>query len=257
MIKMDLEEKIVIITGGSGLLGKQYIEAVKEINGTPIVIDIQEPDEPLNCKAFYADITNEKEMYEVLRILKIVYDKPIYGLVNNAALNPTVGQADSLKLDNSLGNYDLEQFRKEIDVGITGSFICTKVFGGEMIKNRSGSIINIASILGVVAPNEQFYSDLGVVKPCGYTVSKHAIVGLTRHTGVEWARYGVRCNCLVLGGVFNNHSDQFLIKLSKMIPMCRMANKSEYNSKIQFLLTEASSYMTGSILTADGGFTAQ
>ena len=256
--KFQLDGEIVIVTGGLGLLGQEYLKAIVEIGGCAISLD-KKPwaSTPSTSISIRCDITREDDLEIVLDQIKAMYpNKPIYGLINNAALDPKM-QKDSqdtrhLRLD----SYPSDYFDKEWITCVKGAFLCTKVFGGEMLKNKRGVIINIASLLGVVAPNKQFYDELGTVKPCGYTVSKHAMIGLTRHTATEYAPH-VRCNSLVLGGVYNNHSDEFVSKLSKFIPLQRMAIQGEYNPAVQFLLTEASSYMTGATLTLDGGFTAQ
>ena len=131
-----------------------------------------------------------------------------------------------------------------------------------MAKNGRGSIVNISSVLGHVAPNQNLYKKEGLldaqqsVKPVTYSVIKHAIIGLTRYTSSYWAAKGVRCNTLSPGGVYNGHSDDFVEKLSKYIPLGRMAYRNEYNSAIQFLLSDASSFMTGATLQIDGGQTA-
>ena len=123
-----------------------------------------------------------------------------------------------------------------------------------MVTNGHGSIINISSVLGHVAPNQSLYSEKQP-KPITYSVVKHGIIGLTRWTATYWALKGVRCNALSPGGVYVNQSDEFIQKLSKHIPMGRMAQKNEYNNAIQFLLTDASSYENGAILNVDGGQT--
>ncbi len=253
--KFQLNGEIVIVTGGSGLLGTEYIQAIQDIGGFAVSLDLH-AIRTSNANLFLkCDITNEKEIQEVLKELQ-KRDRPIYGLVNNAALDPKMQKDSQDTCHLRLDSYPSDYFDKEWSTCVKGAFLCTKLFGGEMLKNKRGVIINIASLLGVVAPNKQFYDELSTVKPCGYTVSKHAMIGLTRHTATEWAPY-IRCNSLVLGGVYNNHSDEFVSKLSKFIPLQRMAQQGEYNSAVQFLLTEASSYMTGATLTLDGGFTAQ
>lgn len=255
MEKFKLNGEIVIITGGLGLLGRQYIKAVKEIGGLPISLDIRNPDELIGAWCVKCDITKEEELIAVREDIKKSFKAPIYGLINNAAIDPKV-QKDSPNMSNlRLEDYPSDFFRKEWEVSVLGSLLTTKVFGSEMVANKRGSIINISSILGLVGPNCNFYDSINVIKPIGYTIVKHAIIGMTKGTAVEWAKYGIRCNTLAPGGVFNNHSEEFVNELSKLIPLGRMANKEEYNSAIQFLLTEASSYMTGQILPIEGGFT--
>lgn len=254
----NLEGKTIIVTGGKGLLGSQYMEAIKELKGYPVSLDIRldYKDEFLDKEQGHLKC-NIADVQEVERALKYIKsddknkNRTIYGLINNAAINPKFeGKPDSFPY---LEEYPLDSWKNELDIGLTGALICTKIFGREMIKNREGSIINISSLLGVVAPNQNFYAELNAVKPVGYTIIKHAIIGLTRHTATEWAKYNIRCNALAPNGVFNNHSEDFVQKLIKYIPLGRMARKEEYNEAIKFLLTDGSSFMTGHTLVIDGG----
>lgn len=257
---MKLNGELVIITGGAGMLGTEYAKAVEEIGGHPIQLDINRPEHQYGtwCEC---DITKEKKLLELLEQWNIAFTQPIYGLINNAAIDPKFDQSIDEVPKARLEAYPLEQWNKEIAVGLTGAFLCTKVFGSEMAKRGRGSIINISSVLGLVGPNQALYRDdskpeeMQNVKPVTYSVIKHAIIGLTRYTATYFAKSGVRCNALAPGGVFNNHSEDFVNKLSKYIPLGRMAEKNEYNEAIKFLLTDASSFMTGSVLTIDGGQT--
>ena len=212
-----LDGDIVIVTGGSGLLGSQFCEAIKEINGTPIVLDIK-PKNKHNENSIYCDITNETEVkLACLEIRK--RPQRIYGLINCAALDPKFDNQESELPKNTIVNYDLNEWERELKVGLTGAIICTKIFGKEMIKHTRGSIINISSLLGIVSPNQNMYKDMGKVKPLGYTIIKHAIIGLTKHTACEWAEFGIRCNALAPGGVFTNHPEEFVEKLTNYIPL--------------------------------------
>ena len=258
--KFQLNGEIVIVTGAQGLLGTRYIDAIQEIGGFAVSLD-------LNCKRtsnanlhLDCDITDEKQLEAVLVELK-KRNRPIYGLINNAALDPKVVGNTLGASPNRLESFSRQVWDLELAVGLTGAFLCTKIFGSEMAKNGRGSIINISSVLGHVAPNQALYRKEGLpdeqqnVKPVTYSVVKHGIIGLSRYTATYWGTSGVRCNTLSPGGVFNGHSDDFVEKLSKYIPLGRMADRSEYNSAIQFLLTDASSFMTGAVLQIDGGQT--
>lgn len=249
---MNLEGRIVIVTGGAGMLGKRYLNAIREINGIPVSLDINYHylDERKYEHEYICDITKEEEVINICKKIKGRYGKPIYGLINNAAIDP---KFDKESLKPLLSLYPIDHFMKEIEVGLKGALICTKIFGDEMCKNQTGSIINISSLLGVVAPNQNFYRELQAIKPVGYTVVKHAIIGLTRHTATEWAHHNVRCNALAPNGVYNNHPQEFVDKLTKYIPLGRMADQNEYNEAIKFLLTDASKFMTGQTLVIDGG----
>ena len=264
---MNLNGEIVIVTGGVGLLGQEYCKAIQEIGGEPITLDIATDYIKSVGKAYHCDITIEENIEHILEYIKEDFpNQSIYGLINNAAIDPKF-QKDSIQTNQSrLENYDLAQWNREIAVGLTGAFLCTKHFAPEMARHGRGSIINISSVLGLIAPNQALYADPGaiggyptdeqVVKPVTYSVLKHAIIGLTRYTATYYGNKGVRCNALAPGGVFNNHSEEFVQKLSKLIPLSKMADKTSYNEAIKFLLTDASAYMTGATLVMDGGMSA-
>lgn len=147
----------------------------------------------------------------------------------------------------------------ELSVGLKGAFICSQVFGEEMAKQGKGVILNISSDLGISAPDQRIYKKTGLsqnmqpVKPVTYSVIKHGLIGLTKYTATYWADKGIRVNALCPGGVYNNQPEDFVNKLANLIPIGRMANIDEYKAGVLFLISEASSYMTGSTLIIDGG----
>ena len=147
-----------------------------------------------------------------------------------------------------------------MSVGLTGALICTKIFGTEMSQNKSGVIINIASDLGIIAPNQTIYKidnkNQQNVKPVSYSVVKHGLIGLTRYTSTYWAKDGIRCNALAPGGVYTNQSSVFVNQLKKLIPLNRMAHVDEYQATLIYLCSDASSYMNGAVISVDGGRTA-
>jgi len=161
-----------------------------------------------------------------------------------------------------LENFPLEMWDKDVAVGLTGSFLCSRVFGAAMAAAGGGVILNVASDLGVIAPDQRIYRQEGLpedqqpVKPVTYSVVKHGLVGLTRYLATYWADAGVRVNAISPGGVYNNQGDAFVKKLTDLIPLGRMADKDEYKGAIAFLCSDASSYMTGANLNIDGGRTA-
>ena len=181
-------------------------------------------------------------------------------LVNNAAIDPKVTEEFSSSETSRLENFSLFQWNQEIAVGLTGAFICSKVFGSSMAKNGSGGVIlNIASDLSVIAPYQKLYNKRGIsqwnqpVKPVTYSVIKSGLVGLTRYLATYWPDLGVRCNALSPGGVENGQNAEFIEKLNSLIPMGRMATKSEYHSVVQFLCSDASQYLNGQNIVMDGG----
>lgn len=136
-------------------------------------------------------------------------------------------------------------------VGLTGAFLCSQVFGTAMAQRDTGVILNIASDLSVMAPDQRLYRREGLpeeqqpVKPVTYSVIKTALVGLTRYLATYWADRGVRVNALSPGGVYNGQGDEFVTRLTNLIPMGRMADRDEYRGVVQFLCSDASRYLTG------------
>lgn len=268
----SLKGKIIIVTGASGLLGREHVKAIVNAGGIPILLDLNQKvldDQVFELKkkfnqdisGFAVDITNEenvrKNCYEI--ILK--YGK-IDGLVNNAANNPKVESSSETNFSR-LENLPIEIWNKDIDVALKGTFLCIKYYGFEISKNKNGgSIVNISSDLGLIAPDQRLYQIDGLkeslqpVKPITYSVVKTGIIGITRYMSTYWADKNVRCNAICPGGVENRQNKEFVDELIKRIPMKRMAKQNEYHGLVIFLLSSASSYINGSIISADGGRTA-
>ena len=266
---MDLSGKIVIITGGAGLLGIKHAEAVAEFCGIPILLDINDGaianavsqlknQFNRNCTGYNCDITDRDALENCKD--KILKDfGRIDVLINNAALDPKVKNSVHNESLGRLENFDLKQWDLELKVGLTGAFLCTQVFGLEMVKQQQGVIINVSSDLGIIAPDQRLYERPGMsksnqpVKPVTYSVIKHGLIGLTKYIATYWAMDGIRANTLCPAGIYNNHPTEFVEKISKLIPLQRMANINEYKAAIVFLSSEASSYMNGQTLIIDGG----
>ncbi len=253
-----IKNKIVIITGGAGLLGSTFTEAIAEIKGTPVILDLDKKKSEKLCLNIYknykikplfikTDITNEVSLKKACSII-IKKFKKIDVLINNAANNPKINK----KNDSSFENFSLSNWQKDIDVSLKGSFLCSKIFGKEMTKKKSGVIINISSDLGIISPDQRLYSTLNK-KPVSYSVVKHGIIGLTKYIATYWSSEGIRSNTLCPGGIFDNQPDEFIMKIKNLIPLNRMANRDEYKSAIQFLSSDASSYMNGASIVIDGG----
>ena len=269
MDMFSLKNKVIIITGASGLLGRQHIEAIANAGGTPILLDLNQQvlDDhafkvnqkfKVNAKGYCVDITIEEEIRLNCEEIIKEYGK-IDGLVNNAANNPKVEASDS-KNFSRLENFPVAIWNQDIAVGLTGAFLCAKYYGFAIANNpNGGSILNISSDLGLIAPDQRLYRVAGIkeelqpVKPVTYSVVKSGIIGLTRYLATYWPEKNVRCNAICPGGVENNQNADFLAEVKKRIPLQRMALSNEYQGILIFLLSEASSYITGSIIAADGG----
>ncbi|MBI2274137.1 MAG: SDR family oxidoreductase [Bacteroidetes bacterium] len=268
----SLTGKIVVITGASGLLGREHAKAILTAGGIPILLDInlqnleelaKELNTTFNVEIPYylVDITNEDAVMTNARDIKDRFGK-IDGLVNNAANNPKV-ENSSEKNFSRLEFFSSEVWNKDLAVGLTGAFLCTKHYGYIISQNPDGgSIVNISSDLGIIAPDQRLYSIPGLpdhlqpVKPVTYSVVKTGLIGLTKYISTYWVDKNVRCNVICPGGVENNQDSAFISELIKRIPMGRMAQKDEYHGVLIFLLSNASVYMTGAILSVDGGRTA-
>ena len=261
--KFLIDDRSIIITGGAGLLGTTFVEAIIEIGGNPIIIDNNKKKctkivEDIktrylkNLDYYCVDISNEKLIKETLKKITKKH-KNLYGLINNASINEPSG----VKTKNDLESYSLKIWKKELEINLTGAFICSKIFGTYFSKKKKGVIVNIASDLGVIGPDQRLYKNKksNNKKPISYSVSKHGLIGLTKYLATYWGPDGVRCNSLSPGGVKNNQPKEFIRKINKLIPMNRMAHIDEYKSAIQFLCSDASSYMNGSNLIIDGGRT--
>ena len=268
----DLTGWVAIITGGAGLLGRKHGEAVAEMGGMPILVDLDKTKVESAAKSIrkkYAsetlgwvvDVTSQKAVQE-LKTKVIEKFGRIDILINNAANNPSVSNEIKSKGQWSrLENFPLDLWEKDLSVGLTGAFLCSQTFGSEMARAGSGVILNIGSDLGLIAPDQRLYRKEGLppdeqpVKPVTYSVTKAGLVGLTRYLATYWADRGVRANLIAPGGVYTDQDQSFVEQLSKLIPLGRMAHQDEYKSAIAFLVSDASSYMNGAILSVDGGRT--
>ena len=268
----NLKNKVIIITGALGLLGKKHVEVVAENGGIPIILDIKDKPAQLFAKkieqkynspvlALNVDITDEKKIVESCKII-IKKFGCIDGLVNNAAINPKVEEITD-KNFSRLENFSLEMWNKDIAVGLTGAWLCSKHYGTAISKNKKGgSIVNISSDLGLIAPDQRLYikdnesNENRSVKPVTYSVVKTGLIGLTRYLSTYWVDKGVRCNAMCPGGIENEQSEDFLSKVKSRIPMNRLAKPNEYQGTLLWMLSDASSYLNGAIISVDGGRTA-
>ena len=259
--------KIVIVTGGLGQLGRQFAQTLAERGARVVVMDRRIPAEAAQ-NAFpethasilfiEADVTNRASLEQALATIKSKWGPPEI-LVNNAGLDspPSAPPAETGPFE----DYPESSWDMVMAVNLKGVFLCCQVFGGAMAKAGRGSIINISSIYGVVSPDQRLYEfrrkdGNTFFKPVAYSASKSGILNLTRYLSTYWAEQGVRVNTLTFAGVFNNQPAEFLKGYNAKVPLGRMANPDEYNGAIVFLSSDASSYMTGSNMVLDGGFTA-
>lgn len=253
----DLTGKVSVVTGGLGLLGSEYALALANCGSKVCIIDKNDkiPDVLVDyisagkIEVRSVDITDREKVCEVYDWIHHEFTVPSV-LINNAAIDfpPVLGAA------NEFETYPIDKWRQVLDVNLTGTLVCCQVFGGAMAKAGRGSVINISSTYGLVSPDQRIYE--GFTKPVSYSASKSGIINFTKYLATYWAKNNVRVNTLVPGGVYNDQNEGFVAKYSERVPMGRMANKNEYNGAVVFLASDASSYMTGSTLVVDGGWTA-
>lgn len=272
--KFDLTGKTALITGAAGLLGMEHSAALLESGAKVVLTDISEAalNSARNALALNFDPANiiVKVMdVSQLEAIRSVADQlsedniHINILVNNAAIDPKVKGDQGVLETSRLENFPLDQWNLQVAVGLTGAFLCSQVFGTAMAKAGNGGVIlNIASDLSVFSPDQRLYrkeglpDDMQPVKPVTYSVIKAGLIGLTRYLATYWAEQGVRCNALSPGGVFNGQGEEFVQRLSSLIPLGRMASKDEYRAAVQFLCSDGSSYMNGQNIVMDGGRSA-
>jgi NAD(P)-dependent dehydrogenase (short-subunit alcohol dehydrogenase family) len=261
----DLAGKTALVTGAAGLLGPQHAGALAEAGAAVVATDI----DLSRLQSAYADLIARFPGQIRLELLDVASEASILDLaercgqidilVNNAAIDPKVSADGGGPELSRLENMPLSAWDDQIRIGLTGAFLCARVFGNRMAERGDGVILNIASDLSVIAPDQRLYRRDGLkpheqpVKPVTYSVIKSGLVGLTRYLAGYWADSGVRVNALSPGGVFNNHPPEFVGRLTQLIPMGRMAHVGEYRSAVQFLCSPASSYMTGQNIVMDGG----
>lgn len=269
--KFDLTGKTALITGAAGLLGVQHAGALLESGATVVLTDIGEAglasaaaSLSLNADAAYV-LTHVMDVTRLETISFVAEELAATGrrvdiLINNAAIDPKVAGSQSITETSRLENFPLGQWESQVAVGLTGAFLCSQVFGRAMAQDRKGGVIlNIASDLSVFSPDQRLYrkdgliDELQPVKPVTYSVIKAGLIGLTRYLATYWADCGVRANALSPGGVFNGQDEEFVQRLTSLIPLGRMANNDEYLAAVQFLCSDASAYLNGQNIVMDGG----
>ena len=255
----SLDDRVAIVTGGLGQLGRQFAAALNGQGARVVVLDERDsPDADTPSRLHLkADVTNRESLEQALARIESTWGPP-HILINNAALDsPPNAPAGT---NGPFETYPIDVWRRVIDVNVTGVCLCCQVFGGRMAAAGRGSIVNVASIYGLVSPDQRIYEYRRqggdtFFKPAAYAASKSALLNLTRYLATYWAPH-VRVNTVTFAGVANNQDDSFLEGYTKRVPLGRMAREDEYNGAIIFLASDASSYMTGSNLVLDGGYTA-
>lgn len=263
----NLAGRVAIVTGACGQLGTEYVKTLLAAGVSVVAFDRREPayDSVLatldTTHLLFAkvDVTSKGQIDQGLALTVERFGKPDI-LINNAAIDAPPGANE--QETGPFEEYSEASWQSMMDVNLKGMFLCCQVLGGAMARSKGGSIINIASIYGILSPDQHLYEYRAIktgkpfYKPVAYSVAKSGVLNLTRYLATYWAEQNVRVNTLTLGGVFNNQDDEFVKGYNNKVPLGRMARAEEYNGAIVFLASDASSYMTGSNLVIDGGYSS-
>jgi NAD(P)-dependent dehydrogenase (short-subunit alcohol dehydrogenase family) len=266
----SLHGKNAVVTGALGLIGREHCRALAAAGAGVVVTDLDDAA----CRQFAAQLHEENGVPTLglgtditdaaavgtLAEKTLQHMDGIHVLVNNAAINDMVEDPVSATEASRFENYPLDLWRRCLDVNVTGTFLCSQVFGRHMAEHGRGSIINIASTYGIVGPDQSLYrnaeGEQTFYKSAVYPTAKGAIINFTRFLAAYWGQAGVRVNTLSPGGVENGQSPHFIRKYAERTPIGRMAQATDYHGAVVFLASDASSYMTGGNLVVDGGWTA-
>jgi NAD(P)-dependent dehydrogenase (short-subunit alcohol dehydrogenase family) len=269
----DLTDRVAVITGGAGMLGRQHADAIVEAAGRVVLADIDGAAAQAAARdivgnggsaiGLQLDIADKESVEQAAAAVRQRFGR-VDILINNAAMTVKHGSEAHDRYFLPFEDYPVDLWRMALDVNMTGTFLCCQAFGKAMLEGgRGGVILNIASDVAVISPDHRIYE--GVVNPytkkpfntpISYAASKAAIINMTRYLATWWASKGIRVNSLSPAGVFDNHSPDFVEKLASRIPLGRMARRDEYKGAVLFLVSDASSFMTGANLIVDGGRTA-
>jgi NAD(P)-dependent dehydrogenase (short-subunit alcohol dehydrogenase family) len=262
----SLEGKTAIVTGGTGLIGKKHCEALTMAGANVVVADISENSTKnfaqelgKNAIGISLDVTDSESLENAKSEILSKFGT-IDILVNNAAINDMFENPAMAAELSAFEKYPIESFRKSLEVNVLGVFLCSQIFGSEMAKQGSGSIINVASTYGMVGPDQNIYKnekgEQTFFKSPSYPTTKGAILNFTRYLAAYWGKRGVRVNTLSPGGVDNSQDEFFVQQYSAKTLLGRMAQPTDYQGALIFLAADASAYMTGANLVVDGGWTA-
>ena|SRR2546423_8819029 len=239
----SLKDKIIVVTGGNGLLGKNIVHRLENAEAEVISADINVVSS--DKQSIFLDISKETSVYEAINEVLKKFGK-IDGWVNNA-------YPRTKDWGNKLEDVDFGSWRENIDMHLNGYFICSKAISEQMKKQKSGSIINMSSIYGVIAPDFSIYEGTEMTMPVAYSAIKGGIINLTRYFAAYYGPYNVRINSISPGGIFDNQNEKFVNNYNKKVPLRKMGTPSDISSSVHFLLSDEASYITGHNLMVDGG----
>ncbi|MCX6139344.1 MAG: SDR family oxidoreductase [Candidatus Kapabacteria bacterium] len=263
---MSLDGRVAVVTGAAGLLGQKHCEALAEAGATVYACDLSSKAATSVANGLgphhvgvALDVTDDESVLD-LRSRLMDEHGGVDILVNNAAMNDMVEHHGPGSESSKFENYPVGLFRQVMDVNVTGVFLMSQIIGSIMADAGKGSIINIASTYGVVAPDQRLYlspsGEQTFFKSVAYPTSKGAVIMMTKFIATYWGHRGIRANCLSPGGVENGQNEHFIKKYSDRTPLGRMAGSADYKGSLVFLASDASRYMTGQNLIVDGGWTS-
>ena len=268
----DVSDRVILITGGGGFLGRVFVKAFVTAGAKVAVVDLDpKPALASVCEAgisteesillLEADIKDPAAVQGCCLKIEQRWRLGIDVLVNSAAIDPKFDAGVAQLQSHTFETLPLELWTETLAVNLTGTFLCCQAVGNIMRQQGKGNIINVASAYGMVAPDQRLYEQDGetkqsLFKPVAYPVSKAGILHLTRYLATYWANTGIRVNSLSPHGVFNSQPKQFLRRFAERSPMGRMALPDEIAGPLLFLASDASSYINGANLVVDGGWTA-
>jgi NAD(P)-dependent dehydrogenase (short-subunit alcohol dehydrogenase family) len=264
----DLSGRVAVVTGGAGLLGRQFCATLAEAGAAVLVVDVNETaarkvaDDLLasgyKAAPQAADIGEPASVHAMVRAAVQQFGR-LDILVNSAALDPKFDKTSQGKHSSAFEDYPLQAWEAALRVNLTGAFLCAQAAVLPMLQQGGGVIINLCSTYGLGGPDQRIYQKPGKeaqYKPVDYTVTKAGILGLTKYLATYYGDKNIRVNALTPGGVFNAHDEEFTKAYSTRTVLGRMAQPDEMNGALLFLASDASSYMTGANLVVDGGWTA-
>jgi NAD(P)-dependent dehydrogenase (short-subunit alcohol dehydrogenase family) len=240
----SIRDKVIVVTGGNGLLGKQMVSTFREQGATVVAADINFEDK--NADDFIIDITDENSVKEGIASIVKKYNR-IDGWVNNA-------YPRTKDWGNKFENISLESWRINVEMHLNGYFLCCQVVLEQMKNQGFGSLINMSSIYGIVGPDFTVYEGTEMTMPAAYSAIKGGINNFTRYLASYYGAYQIRVNTVSPGGIFDNQPESFVNNYNKKVPMKRMGSPKDIVSAVYFLLTNDSSYVTGHNLVVDGGW---
>jgi NAD(P)-dependent dehydrogenase (short-subunit alcohol dehydrogenase family) len=252
-----INKKKILLMGSTGVLGKSFLEFLLKENAHVVIAD--KPSKELNYLSkkynipkIEIDLTKETSVIRGIKKYTKIYKSLDGAIFNSAITSEGLGNTRSYNFT----NYPLKLWDNAMKINLTGGFLFSRECGKIFEAQKYGSLINISSIYGVVAPDHSIYKNQNFNTFPAYSASKSGLIGLTKWISTLWAKKNIRVNSISPGGVYNNHNKIFLKKYSARVPMGRMANKKDINGIILYLLSDGSSYCTGQNFIIDGGLSA-